>query len=344
MLNNYPHATKELLVENHSAEIFRHYFRSFELGKLYNSPLRKDPVPSFNIYASRKNRNILLYKDYGGGRGNAIDFVIALHNLSFYDAITTIVSDLHLPYKTKGNYVNIKARTKKVVSKPEEPVKHRLLPIIYKYNGKPIFTEADKKYWLRDLKVPNLSYLHKHRVLSAKELHIGGASVWAATSEQPIYIYPERYKGEWWRKAYRPFGEVGEKWRSDYPDAANMVHGIDLLKSKNESLIISKAVKDNILLDCMGFSAISTQGEDMSFNPNLMATLKKWFKRIYVFYDNDYSKKDNVGRRLSAKFAEEHKVGQIIIPDSYEFTDTGELAKVFDLHTLKHLINKWKTN
>lgn len=343
MLNTYPHATKELIVENHSAEIFRYYFRNFELGKLYSSPLRKDPIPSFNIYASRKNQSILLFKDFGGQRGNAIDFVMALQNVAFYDAITTIVKDLNLPYKTRGNYVNIVPVFKRKDFIPDEKVKHRLLPIIYKFNGRPIYTETDRKFWLRDLKVPSLSYLTRHRILSAKELHIGGASVWYATTDSPIYIYPEKYEGEWWRKAYRPFGEPGEKWRSDYPDAANMIHGVDLLRGNTEDLIITKSVKDNVVLDCTGFEAIATQGEDMPFNPNLMLALKKWYKRIYVLFDNDYTKEDNVGRRLSEKFANEHDVGQIIIPRSYEFTDTSELIATFDHDTLKRLINKWKT-
>lgn len=343
MLNKYSYVSKDSLLENYSYRIFDYYFIPFSIGKFYKSPLRQDKIPSFNIYKSNKNKNVLLYKDFGGTKGNAIDFVMNLKNISFYSALDLIVKELKLPYKVKNRTNNIQVNKKEYCNEEEEEKKKYLLrPTLYKLNRKPIYNQTDLKYWIRDLKVPTIKYLIKHNVYSAKELHIGKAFIWLATTESPIYIFYEKYLDSWFKKAYRPFGEIGEKWRSDLPDASNIIHGLHLLKGNSDDLIITKAVKDNIVLDVLGFETISTQGEDMPFNINLMSVLKKHYKNIFVLYDNDFSKEENTGRILSNKFAQEHNINQIIIPSEYPYSDVSELIYKFDRNTLKHLINKWK--
>jgi hypothetical protein len=333
-------ATKELVLE-HSATIFGYYFRPFSLGRNYKSPLRADKRPSFNIFKSKSGT--LLYKDFGDSRGNAIDFVMNMHNVSFAEAIVKIVKELNLPYEVSDPQNKYVKRNVEVPQfKPKEKKKNLLYPIYYKHDGKPIYTAYDKKYWLGDLKLPSMQYLIKHRMYSARELLIGDAKVWEAFDGDPIYIYLEKYEGQWWRKGYRPHGGPGEKWRSDYPNAAAMLHGLDLMNVRSDELIITKSNKDSVVMDSLGYNVINTQGEDIPIPDWIIKKLKELYKDIYIFFDNDFTKEDNPGRRLSDKYAESYQVNQIIIPSSYEFTDTSELINTFNRITTRNLIEKWK--
>lgn len=330
----YPPVTKKELLEKHSAAIFRRYFRSFEIGRLYKSPLRKEDNASFNIFEGRKG--VLMYKDFGGSKGNAIDFVMVSKCLNFYSAIVQIVQDLNLRYSVRGLQVDtIKKEEEFIVKKVEK--KYKLLPILFDK-----FTDTDYNYWIVEHKLKDLEIVKKHNVRSAQELSIGGIPIWGATRDNPIYIYFEKYEEEWYRKAYRPYGEIGEKWRCDYPDIANMVHGVDLLRGNRNDLIITKSVKDVIVLESLGFEAICVQSEDLPFPQGLLTMLKKWYEYIYVLFDNDFGKKENAGRKLSNKFAKNYNIKQIIIPREYCYTDVSELIKTFDKDTIKFLIEQWK--
>ena len=55
-------------------DIYAYYMGQFKVGRLYNSPLRKDKNPSFAIFKGRRGN--LLFKDHGTGEyGNALTFI-----------------------------------------------------------------------------------------------------------------------------------------------------------------------------------------------------------------------------------------------------------------------------
>ena len=65
---------KDILGKLSDYDIYAYYMGKFQVGKLYNSPLRStDKIPSFAVFLSRNHD--LLFKDHGSGQsGNAITF------------------------------------------------------------------------------------------------------------------------------------------------------------------------------------------------------------------------------------------------------------------------------
>lgn len=343
-------ATKEKILK-HSKQIFEYYFGNFNEGQLYKSPLRvTDDVSSFNIFYSSRH-DTYLYKDFGKSFGNAIDFVAELRRLSFYEAIEEIVRSLKLPYNTKkvkqDKYIE---KDIKIVAeiKKENIIKNKLYPIIFERNNIPKYTYIDVEYWKSKYKLPSFMYLVKHEVYSTKEIYYGVSStekrlMWTYLSNNPMYTFREKFKDNYYFKVYRPYAKKEDKWRCDFPNTSKMMHGLNMLDLKAKEVIITKSTKDNIFMDVMKFNCISTQGEDIPLDEDIINKLKKIYKgKVYLLYDNDYSKKENTGHILSEKYANKHDIGQIIIPQSYEMTDVSDFVEKFELKTIKFLINTWK--
>ena len=81
-----PLSKENILLLVADEDIFRKYIdRNFEIGEVFNSPLRPggDPHPSFAIYYNRFIQK-LMYKDHGNGGdgGDCFKFVMRLYLIS----------------------------------------------------------------------------------------------------------------------------------------------------------------------------------------------------------------------------------------------------------------------
>jgi len=324
-------------VLQYSSSIFKYYFGSYKIGTYYKSPFRKEKRPSFNIFVN--NVGLLFFKDFGNTKGNAIDFVMELYRMTFTEAINRIIIDLKIDTSLGIKYREAVVKRDKIQSSIKR--EKILQPIYFKYNNKPVYTEFDKIYWLDRLKIGSLNYLIKHHVYSAKELLINNARVWSAYYGDPIYIYREKYLSKVHSKAYKPLDRLGDKWRSDYPNAKRMIHNLENLDFSKDEVIITKSNKDCIILDSLGFNVCNTQGEDMEIPRDIIEVLKDNFN-LFLLYDCDYNKEENKGYILSNKYANMYGINEIKISEHYEATDTAELISKLNRETVKMLINKWK--
>ena len=87
-----------LSLTNQGLDVFRHSIDfSFQIGKAFSSPLRKDRHPSFSIFQERSS-GVYLFKDFADDsiKGDAIRFIELLYNIPFIEALDKINRELSL--------------------------------------------------------------------------------------------------------------------------------------------------------------------------------------------------------------------------------------------------------
>lgn len=325
-------ASNRSKVLSNSHEVYRRYFRSdFEVGKYYVSPLRAgDNTPSFNIYEDRIDRDILLFKDWGGASGNCIDFVMIKFNVDFKTAMTMIERDIRLDVVEIDRSRTIKDNDRVI----------KIFPYMDS-RGRYSYTDTDRWYW-EHLHKTSLNVVLKEGAYSIREVWIDGASYVAAMRDSPVYYYHYPIEGSNYFKLYVPFIK-DRKWLSNLSGVTSRaLGGLNTLSAYGKELIITKSDKDRIVLKGLGFNAINVQGEDIPIHKELLNELKERFETIYLLWDNDYNKPTNIGKKLGDKYQDMYDVGRILIPEDMPYTDTAELIQKYDTDILTRLINKWK--
>ncbi len=327
--------TKDAILE-HSTEIFRYYFNSnFTEGSYYLSPLREEKGASFNIYMNR-SKGYLVYKDWGGTFGNAVDFVMRLNNMTFYDTMVKIVKDLHLPFSTDDKEFRDPIKFQRKIKSRKIS---KLLPNLIGTIDEPIYDETDIGYW-SNMFIP-VTYLPKHKVYAVNSYIIGDIEI-RREHNKPIYIFVEIFEKKLYYKLYAPKADHKNKWKSTMTHvAAKVYHNLSNIPKTGKLLIITKSVKDNIILSYLGYNVISGQGEDIPLDEDLITKLKSRYEKILIFYDNDYNKETNYGIIAAQREAERFRLGYSYISDEHKCTDAGELAtKLSSLNSLKYIIDK----
>ena len=270
-IKEYKKLSKEsILKEVSEEEIMRHYLGfEFEIGRMYNSPLRDDDVPSFNVYYSEYQE--LRFKDFNGSQGTCFDLVMLLNNCNFYEAICHINDEFGLGLggrtsEKKLSYKKFKAEIsdKKclIQFKPQQ------------------FTAIDKKYW----KKYNISEdtLKHFNVYSAKYVYMNKQLLFRYTNYSPVYCYKFGDKV----KVYRPLQPKGVyKWLSNAK--MDTVQGYDQLRYEKDTLIITKSLKDVMALWELEYEAIAPQAETTHLDLNVLESIINKYKNIYILFDND---------------------------------------------------------
>ena len=270
-IKEYKKLSKEsILKEVSEEEIMRHYLNfEFEIGRMYNSPLRDDDVPSFNVYYSEYQE--LRFKDFNGSQGTCFDLVMLLNNCNFYEAICHINDEFGLGLggrvsEKKLSYKKFKAEIsdKKclIQFKPQE------------------FTAIDKKYWFKyGITKSTLEYF---KVYSAKYVYMNKQLLFRYTNSSPIYCYKFENKV----KVYRPLQPKGVyKWLSNAK--MDTIQGHAQLIYEQNTLIITKSLKDVMCLWELGYESIAPQAETTHLDESILANIIENYKNIYILFDND---------------------------------------------------------
>lgn len=241
--------------------IYLYYFGEFEIGRKYNSPLRRDPRPSFII---QQHQGSLLWTDFGLGktvRPDAIGFVQVLKDMTRDEAVRTIWED----FMHKGVRVR------------RQPLSMNIgLP--YELTSRDM-QEFELDYWLRHCIEEPL--LDRFNVKAVDALYRHGSKVLTSTKREPSYVYlfdKDIYK------IYRPLSE--DRFRGQ--GNGDIVEGYAQLPKSGRSLIISSSMKDTLVLTSLGYNACNPPGET-----NLRAVLARArelnarFNNIQILFDND---------------------------------------------------------
>jgi len=280
----YSKLTKEeILLRINPIDIFNYYISNFETPlKSFCSELRKDNNPSCRIKIYKNG--ITIYKDFGNkDTFDCFSYVQAKYNINYLEALKVINNDFNLGLDGVAKsppspiLIGISEKEYKINEITPINIKRR------KWNNK-----IDKKYWN--------SYYITCEILNIFDV-FPCSHIWIkkylfkVKYDNPSYAY--RIKNNVF-KILSPYAKKEFKWISNTTEYD--IQGYKQLPENGELLIITKSLKDVMVLYLLGYTAIAPQNEQINIPDNIMKELKIRFKKIILFYDDDPA--GNMGREL----------------------------------------------
>ena len=277
--------SKELILNSVSEENLMEHYLGIPVRKgLFKSPLRNDSRPTCAFYRNKKGD--LIFHDFRGCfHGNFITVVMYKFQCTYGKALSIIANDFG------------------IVSRPKLTVN----PPLMKYtNAK--FTEtrdAVIQVEIKDFEDYELEWwgkygitkkiLRKFKVFSCKNVFLNGNIFSLHKDKQLVFGY------------YGGIREEIERWRVYFPHNSKYkfisnwksfrLQGAHALpKEGGEFLVITKSLKDVMCLYSCGITAIAPISENCFLNESQYERLRKKFKKIIIFFDNDLAGISNMNK------------------------------------------------
>lgn len=314
-------------------QIYEFYMKeAITPGKKYLSPLRESGTPNFTFLAIGVNE--LLWRDWGDDSQisplGVISFICKKFNCSYLEALSIINRDLCLGLDGVGVTPILPARTIDLPIKRDiKPAKeHKLIEVEYQ-----VFNGDDVKYWeTYGIELPQLV---KYKVKPAKYVWVDGTLVRIYSRSNPVYSYNLGIddNGKQYFKIYSPHAVKKRKWLTNAKN--HIIQGLNQLAWTDYKLIITKSLKDVMLIDQMGFDSIALQSELSDIPDYLKAMLVSAYDEIYVLFDND-----PVGIENSKKLCIKHEFQYVEIPDRHGAKDLSDFVKGFGYYAAETMLNK----
>ena len=295
--------------------------KEIKINKPINSPLRKDKHPSWSLYRNKKG--LLIYKDFATGEsGNVINLVQLLFELKYHEALKKVWQDI---------IVHKSISFRKATDKFEAQNETKNLIEVKKKN----YTDKDLEFWGKY----NISKetLKLYKVFPINTFWINEMQYFNYTEKEPMYAYSiyDRFK------IYRPYSKRLEKWRNNC--SSFDIQGLEQLCETGDLLIITKSLKDVMVLYELGYNSIAPQSEVSSIPKIIMDHLRIRFKTIIILFDYDEG-----GIQGSLKLSDKYSIPRTFIPkhylDLYQIKDISDFIKEFGkdktLEMLKELLNE----
>lgn len=271
-----PNITKEFLQSKYSDETYFEYYLGFPVTKkLFTSILRSDKKPTCSFY--RNKNGDLIYKDFGTGDNfNFIGLVMEMFNLSYYQAINKIAADFGL---IKTDIVSVKAEIKESTTKIIDTG-----PTYIQVTTKS-FSEEELNWWKKFGIEQEL--LDKYKVFSCQHVFINGRLSVSSTPNNYIfgYYFGTNNGRELW-KIYMP---LRKKFRFLNNISMDVLQGYEQLPESGPLLVITKSMKDSIVLNRLGIPAVAPNSEVLIISQEQMDEFHKRFKYIVFYWDRDYA-------------------------------------------------------
>ena len=320
--------TKEFILNNISEEqIFCYYLGIDKVSKkLICSRLRSDKNPTCGFY--RNSKGELYLHDFATGEFyNCISLVMALNNVSYHQALRVIANDFKLKdfpnlVRNSGTFrTDIKRYEDKGMSKIQIEMQD--------------FTPKELEYW-NQFGV-TLETLNKFRVFSCRAVFLNDNLFSILKYPQMAFgYYGGKLEGnELWRIYYPLNKDRGIRFLTNWP--AKKIQGFEMLPKKGNLLVITKSMKDCMVLHEFGIPAIAPNSENLFISESVMEKLKQRFKVIVVLYDTDIAGLSNM-RKIRKSFPE---LIYTWIPRKYNAKDISDFYKYYGKQKTLNLITQF---
>ena len=312
---------KALTIENilekiSEYDIFKAYCPYFQdIDKKFIATLNRnksEKLPSANITYYRSK---LWYKDFGSPN-KAIDcfsYIQTKYKVSFIRALGIINLDFNLGLQGETlprpslNYIGLPD----VMFDKKEKVSTIIRPKFRQW------LQRDKKYWEVDYSIskPTLEYYNVKPVqwYLLNDKFIQGEKLTYS------YFVDQEDKVKYY-KIYSPLS-LTSKWITNCK--AHHYQGYNQLPMSGNLLIITKALKDVMVLYRMGYSSIAPSSESALIDDDFMRLLHRRFEKIILLFDNDEG-----GLRGASRLTYHHGINSIIIPYEYHSKDISDTIKL----------------
>jgi hypothetical protein len=286
--------------------IYRFYLkRDFKLGHTIKSPFREDDNPSFGIMATKSGR--LYHTDFARTeyRGTFVDLVMQLYQIPYNEALSRIDEEM-------GLGINSSKETYQELVKEYKQPKIEKQDTFIQVKAKK-FDPSELAYWnsyhidLQDLK--------NNDVYSVKKLYINRI-------QYPInphdLCFGYLLEDSW--KIYWPYAPKKDKWKSNIP--IDRMWGMENIKSGCNKVVVTKALKDMIILKKILPEVAATQNEStVSINNINIEILQNNCKEVYLNFDSDSA------GIINCTFYNQYGFKWINVPSEYREKDFADLAR-----------------
>ena len=315
--------TKEnILSKITSYDIFKFYCSGFsKVGDKFKSELRQDSNPSCCIAFINGD---LLYTDFGEGSYRAIDYVMRKYNLSYGEALKRINQDFNLglgspiPYNVVGGNYSPTLHGK--MSYKERK------PTIIKIKSRE-WKSIDKDFWYKRYSITS-KILESFNVKPISHFWINDEIFIADTCSYSYDFYWKPDLTIFYRKIYQPYS-TKLKWVSN---GGKVCQGEGMLPKEGDLLIITKSLKDVMVLYLLGFTAIAPVSETSFLPSNYFLKQRERFKKVLLFYDSD-----STGLAKAKEFSEQYAIDYRYIPLEYGAKDISDFVEKMGIDEGKKL-------
>lgn len=304
-----PEITKDLLLKYNNEETYMSYYLGIPIKKgLFISPLRVDHKPTCSFFKGRQ----LYFKDFATGECLSFENVVMKKfGCNYYEALVIIAKDF-------GIIKNHNYKTAKIIK--QETFKKDKKTII-QIEAKS-FTNDELKWW--EQFGVNKSVLIKYRVYSCKTVFLNGKieSVYDPKCPSYGYYFGNSEDGRELWKIYYPFRKT---FRFLGNIKTTTIQGYTQLPKKSKLLVITKSLKDVMVLYNLGIAAIAPQSETQFIEDQVLEDLRKRFKHIVLVFDNDQT-----GVEFTNKIKHKYSwITPMIIPRRYKAKDISDFYKMY---------------
>lgn len=323
--------------------LLKHYTNIDGLG-LMNSPFREDNKPSLSFF--QHYNGSLLCKDFATGDILSIyDFIAKYLKIDKQSLLDKINNEYSLNLISRTGRLRSNESDMDHTSSADGATVHNLLdirkpetnsldntkgedkPTYYRKQKKESnieivskrFEESDLNYW-NSFHIQKAT-LQLFNVKCVKYVYYNGQLVGTRKPSNPIYSYEilGRYK------IYKPLS-TSFKWLNNY--SSNYVEGLLQLQYKSDILIITKSLKDVMVLYELGYEAISPKSESTMIPEYILNILRTKYSNIYILFDNDM--KHNGHKYDEAK---------IYVPIESKCKDISDYARMYGKENTVQLLN-----
>lgn len=312
-----------LLGKTSEFDIMRFYLNIDVLPALINSPLRQDRNASVSIFSPDGVK--VFYKDFGTGEhGSIFDLLGRMWNRTFSETITKIWDDID---KVKHNRINLNRTRRGVIHKSNSILEVRTRQ----------WFDYDMEYW--NSYGINREWLEFGDVYPISHILITRDNITKIIpAEKLAYVYVERKDGKVSLKVYQPKSQR-LKWLSKHDSSV-----WDLwsrLPDRGDTLFITSSRKDALCLwENTGIPSVSLQGEGYVPKEKVINQLKQRFRRVIIFFDNDYDKDENHGHIYASRLSGMFDLDMVEIPSEYKSKDPSDLFKNHGAETFRRVIKE----
>lgn len=245
----------------------------------YKSSIRtgnSDDSPSFSIFLAKFPDREYAWKD-SGGRGNSGEIFKLIMLLYAYSTIREAWQKVDVDFQL--GFGSKEPKQGKIVQyfPPVDEPSHIAI------KSKP-FGQSELAWWmLRGVDKAQLDRYKVHNVSLywlSKEQHGG-------KTPQSKFCFAYEIMGRY--QIYQPYAPKDKKFRQNLTDRD--LHGFHQLKFQQDTLIITKARKDVMVLDMLsreiGAEFVAPRSENTLIAPEYLRYLESKYKHIYTLFDND---------------------------------------------------------
>lgn len=312
-------------------DLMRRYLGIDKFPCKLSSPLREDDDrPSFSM---RESGGVVFWKDFGtGDGGTAISLLSKLWHSTYHETLLRIKEDTEskIPMsrfvrKIKGSIHIIHDSTVNVVVR----------------KWKDWDVEFWKSFGISQAFATWCNVFPVSHAIFTKTVD-GKKQTTTVPLDKYAYAYFEWKDGNRSVKLYQPYSTT-MKWLSKHDASVWDLwkQAFDFAKYKsNDNIIITSSRKDAMCLWYnLNIPAIAMQGEGYLPKPQVMQQIFDTFSNVYLWYDNDFShKEDNPGQDNAKKLLALYpSLKNICIPKEFQCKDPSDFYKKYGQKQLRKL-------